>query len=336
MTPLSLAMKNFPCVILALLSTLLFASPIYAANNCVPDDINLTTQAEVDDFQTMHGDGGTCDTVTGNLHINNFGYYDGTEVIDLTPLKDLTRVGGSLAIESTELKTLDGLSALESVGDSLGISVNDNLYSVNALSALTSVGTSVDITFNYSLAYCSGLQTLLDAVDDAEPGPGPGEAGIPDVGTTLTILRGEPSCSSLEAILDGDPSSDYNPIGLNGLFYDPANSGHGFDFNMHDAGFIVYYYGHTINGERLWLISEVFLEKIELGAPFKLKMFEIPDGLFGAPVFDTSSLWGEITITMVDCDSGSANFDGQDGVLEMSFVRLSGLAGINCGSAAMN
>jgi hypothetical protein len=118
-------------------------------------------------------------------------------------------------------------------------------------------------------------------------------------------------------------------IGLNGVFYDDDNPGHGFNFIVHELGFTVYYYGHTSNGERLWLVSEVLTDDLQFGVPYEMKMYEVTDGVFGQPA-PPETLWGTISITMTDCDSGHASFNGLDGDLEMDLVRLIGLPGLDC------
>jgi len=118
-------------------------------------------------------------------------------------------------------------------------------------------------------------------------------------------------------------------LGLTGQFYDMNNSGHGFDFNVHKLGFTVFYYGHTTTGERLWLVSELFTGDLNFDVPYTLEMFEVTDGLFGKPVTPETS-WGTITINMSDCDSGHASFSGLDGYIEMAFIRLTNLPGIDC------
>jgi hypothetical protein len=123
-----------------------------------------------------------------------------------------------------------------------------------------------------------------------------------------------------------------NQMAFNGLFYDPANPGHGFDFNVHETGLTVYYYGHTSSGERLWLVSGLYIGDIEFDVRLELEMFEINTGVFGSPVEPATS-WGTITITLTDCDSGYASFSGVDGDIEMDLVRLVGLAGMDCGLA---
>lgn len=118
-------------------------------------------------------------------------------------------------------------------------------------------------------------------------------------------------------------------IGLNGTFYDSNNPGHGFDFNVHKYGFNAFYYGHTASGERLWLVSDMISEDLRFGVPIDLDMYEVVDGMFGHPL-PPETLWGTITITLEDCDSGHASFSGLDGNLEMDLVRLSSVPGIDC------
>ena len=116
---------------------------------------------------------------------------------------------------------------------------------------------------------------------------------------------------------------------MNGMFYDPSNPGHGLDFNVHELGFTVFYYGHTSNGERLWLHSELFNEDLEFGLSYELEMFEAINGVFGNPAIPVTT-WGTITINLTDCDSGHASFSGIDGNLEMDLARLTRLPGIGC------
>jgi len=52
-------------------------------------------------------------------------------------------------------------------------------------------------------------------------------------------------------------------------------------------------------------------------------------GTFGMPV-QPSTFWGTITVTMTNCDSGHAAFNGLDGSLEMDLVRLVRLPGMDC------
>ena len=126
-----------------------------------------------------------------------------------------------------------------------------------------------------------------------------------------------------------DSSTFENHQHASGIFYDPDNPGHGFDVNAHSQGLTVFYYGHSADGERLWLISETFTENIEYGQSYDLLMYEVADGVFGQPEFPGIE-WGTISITLFDCDNGHADFDGNDGQLSMDFARLVRSADSSC------
>jgi len=127
-------------------------------------------------------------------------------------------------------------------------------------------------------------------------------------------------------------AEELNQMAFNGLFYDPANSGHGFDFNMHTHGLTIYYYGHTADGERLWLISGTHTDPIAYNEPFELSLYEVVNGTFGNPILP-ESLWGTLSVTMTSCDIGSAMLNGLDGNIDMEIVRLVSLAGMDCSLA---
>jgi hypothetical protein len=120
-----------------------------------------------------------------------------------------------------------------------------------------------------------------------------------------------------------------NDLGMNGLFYDPNNPGHGFNFILHSNGFTAYYYGHTAEGERLWLMSETLGNDLEFDVAYELEMYEVLSGVFGQPQLPATT-WGTVTLLLADCDTGQASFDGLDGFLEMDFVRLTAMPGIYC------
>mgnify|MGYP001815903692 CR=1 FL=1 len=126
------------------------------------------------------------------------------------------------------------------------------------------------------------------------------------------------------------PESMTNDMGISGLFFDPNNSGHGFDINKHEQALVIYYYGHSAGGQRLWLISENYYGDIEFNTEIKLGLIEIAEGTFGNPVFNPSD-WGELTIEFADCDTGHATLDGIDGKISFDFIRLTGLEGTSFG-----
>src|SRR5690606_6408322 len=99
---------------------------------CPPGVVSLTSQAQIDAFATNYPN---CTGVSGNLTIQ------GASITDLTPLSNLTSVGGYLYIyNNSNLNNLDGLSNLTSVGGYLHIRSNSSLNNLDGLSKLSSLG----------------------------------------------------------------------------------------------------------------------------------------------------------------------------------------------------
>jgi hypothetical protein len=291
---------------------LLCISPSAFAANCSQTDITIESQSDVDNFQSLYGGGGTCDTVVGSLLINN--------VFDSSAWTSLTN--------------LDGLSGLHTIGGDLEISNNDagsasntsnSLTDIRGLSQLESIGGHFALLNNSQLSDCKWIAELLGWPD--------GE-NWDKVGGYSIVGSNAVGCNSIQEVYEdataswGDEPLPNQPD-FSGLFYDPNNSGHGFDFNVLNEGLIVYYYGHTSDGARLWLISELVTESITFGTPLVLHMFEIDSGTFGQPG-SPATFWGSITIVMNDHHSGQATFSGEDGALQMDIVRLACMFGYYC------
>ena len=116
---------------------------------------------------------------------------------DLTGLSNLTALGRGLFIwGNNSLTNLTGLDGVESVEYSLQIENNPALTSLDGLSSLIAVGDSVALLSNPALSNCSAVARLLDDVDDALPGPGPGAAGVPDVGDIVVLYDNGFYCNS--------------------------------------------------------------------------------------------------------------------------------------------
>ena len=144
-----------------------------------------------------------------------------------TPLTNLTSVGGLRIQLNNALTSLEGLTNLTNIGGGLVIQSNAALTTLDGLPALNSVGASFRISFNPKLAQCSRVSRLLDQWDDAEPGPGPGVGGFPDIGGEVSIADNHIGCNSVEEILATVNPSKINP-GLNDAWYYAQTSGQGF------------------------------------------------------------------------------------------------------------
>jgi hypothetical protein len=109
--------KTLRQLTILILIAMIFSAPA-SAQDCTPDDITLSSQAEVDNFQVSHG---PCDTVTGDIYIS------GDDIVALSPLSALTTAGGDVfgggihIYKNTALTNLNGLSALTSVSGYLEI-----------------------------------------------------------------------------------------------------------------------------------------------------------------------------------------------------------------------
>ena len=124
-----------------------------SAQDCVPADITLTSQSDVDNFQSNHG---PCDRVATDLSII------GADIFNLDGLSAITSVGGDLLINgNAALTNMNGLSAITSVGRYLWIMDNAALPDVNGLSALSDVD-GARISDNVALTNVNGLSALSD------------------------------------------------------------------------------------------------------------------------------------------------------------------------------
>jgi len=172
-------------------------------------------------------------SVGGELRI-----WDNDALTRFEGLFNLTNVGGDLFIVNNEtLTNVNGLASLISVGGNLYIVNNDALSNVNGLANLLSVGNDLYVQLNQVLDQCAALSRLVDQSDDAEPGPGPGAGGVPDVGGEVVIRENFGRCNSVEEILATVNPFKINP-GLNDAWYEPETSGQGFFITVYpDLGY---------------------------------------------------------------------------------------------------
>jgi hypothetical protein len=145
---------------------------------------------------------------------------------DIDGLSRLASVGGRLVVYNTTLFDLDGLSGVTGAGSDLWITLNHELRNLDGLASLVAAR-NVLVENNRRLSDCRGLLRLIDPIDHALPGPGPGAAGIPDVAGTVTIRNNREGCNSIFDILGGDEFFIIN-AGLNDAWFNPETPGQGF------------------------------------------------------------------------------------------------------------
>jgi hypothetical protein len=117
---------------------------------------------------------------------------------NLDGLENLTSVGFLQISSNPILTNLDGLANLTNAV-ALTVESNATLTNLDAFAKLTSVSGDLYIYDNAALSSCYGLATILDEIDDAEPGPG--TPPIPDVGGSITLEKNLPGCNSVAAAL---------------------------------------------------------------------------------------------------------------------------------------
>lgn len=189
-----------------------------ATLSVIGGDLTIDSAAGLSSIAALSG----VTALPGNLSLGAVG------IPDLNGLQNLTLLGGRVDLSNCPaVKTLAGfpasvielpgglsvgrndllndlsaLSNLTGIGGPLTISANTALHQLTGLDALVSVTESVTILDNPVLVDCTALLLLLDAEDDGLPGPGPGQAGIPDIGAALQLQGNRPVCNNRETIGD--------------------------------------------------------------------------------------------------------------------------------------
>lgn len=118
----------------------------------------------------------------------------------------------------------------------------------------------------------------------------------------------------------------------NGLWYDPDLDGEGFNIVTTPQGTAIYFYGSDENGERLWLVSELFSQPFSQGTTHSIAMLESTGGVFARPIASGRGLdyWGELRLRFTACDAATATLVGNDGHKESSLVKIIGVPGSEC------
>ena len=97
------------------------------------------------------------------------------------------------------LNDLTGLSGITSLGE-LNVSSNGKLTNLNGLTNVIGIEENLEVYNNEVLSDCRAISRLLDEIDDPPPGPGPGTAGIPDIGGNVYLNANASGCNSITEI----------------------------------------------------------------------------------------------------------------------------------------
>lgn len=167
------------------------------ADKIFEGDVTLKTQKEVDDFGAKK-----ITQINGVLTIGG-DELEATNILELKSLKNLKSASSILLIFNDELSSLMGLENLVEVENSITISQNENIKSIEALANMTTSG-QVIISGNPKLVSLKGLEKIS-------------EAAVISIRHNVTLmnlegLNGVVNLSSSLNVID-----NYNLKSLNGL-----------------------------------------------------------------------------------------------------------------------
>jgi len=143
---------------LLIIAGLLGVVSLAHTQSCLPQGITFNLQSEVNAFPNNHPG---CTQIQGFLKIGPSNDASAGGITDLTPLSQITSVGGYLLVEATlGLQELTGLENLTSVGGYVKINMNDFLLDISALSNLSTVGGYLEVRLNPDLISLEGLGSV--------------------------------------------------------------------------------------------------------------------------------------------------------------------------------
>ena len=133
-------------------------------------------------------------------------------------------------------------------------------------------------------------------------------------------------------LLEIEYTTTGTPFDYSGPWFDPTLDGEGYLIFQTTAGWLIYYFGYSAEGEFLWLISNlVKLDELILGEPFELSMLIGTPGTFDEPT-PSSELtpYGTLSVRFDTCTSGQFILDGLDGKKTSNVIKIVGVDGTNC------
>lgn len=238
---------------------------------------------------------------------------------DINTFENLGSMNQILIRGNPSLRELDDFPNLTRIEDSLVLDGNTGLESILGLSRLEWVGYGVRIQNNPALATCHGLLRALDYIDDGVPGPGPGSAGIPDVGDIVQLGNNQPGCNSISDLLADIPLDQIN-AGIGDAWYNPDTDGQGFQINVFPTIGQIFLTWFTFETERpppdveahlgepghRWLTAQGPYD----GTEAVLDVWISEGGIFDAGVpAPTLRPDGQMTLEFSTCNEGIVTYD---------------------------
>jgi hypothetical protein len=123
-----------------------------------------------------------------------------------------------------------------------------------------------------------------------------------------------------------------NAAAYSGLWYDQTKDGEGFNVISGKNVTIIYYYGSSDDGERLWLVSDSLTSNISDGTTVSGRMYDATGGDFYHPAPSATAIrdWGTIEAQFDTCRRGRFILNGSDGNKTSNVVKLAGVEGAEC------
>jgi len=198
-------------------------------------------------------------------------------------------------------------------------------------SAELNIGLVGDYTFGSSSNMANDVQLWLD-----KPLQNYGWILIGDEGEFTKSARRFDSRENDNAdnrpVLEVQYTTTGSPYDHSGPWFDPSLDGEGYLVYQTPAGWLIYYFGYSADGNFLWLISNlVKLDQLVLGEPFGLNMSIGKPGTFDEPT-PSSDLtpYGTLGVTFDSCTTGQFVLDGLDGMKTSNVIKIVGVDGTNC------
>ncbi len=140
------------------------------------------------------------------------------------------------------------------------------------------------------------------------------------------VYEGEMTGMAVSRIaIDATSAPIRDPRGLAGLWYEPATSGQGFQFDWIAGNRLTaIFYGHRDDGSNLFLTGVHGGEAPAYGQPMTVELHATSGGRFNG--FDSATIsnqpWGTLELRFDTCDRGYARLQGNDGTKELQLERL--------------
>lgn len=121
------------------------------AQGCLPDGLLISTQSEIDQFQTNYPG---CTRIIGDLTIF------GADILNLHGLSTVQTIGGNLSVDGTSCTSLQGLQNLVQVDGQVYFPSNENITDLTGLTKLKIIGGDFDVSYSSNFVNLNGLNAI--------------------------------------------------------------------------------------------------------------------------------------------------------------------------------